>query len=69
MFLFQKLWIKKHKKHLILILFVLILTNFITFAMTSGVWVFKYIEAEHRAEACLPLQPKIPTQKILISNL
>ena len=66
MFLLQRLWIKKHKKHLILLSLLLVLTNLITFLMTSGVWISKYIEAERRAEVCLPLQPKIPTKTILI---
>lgn len=51
---------------IILIALFLILTNFTTFLMTSGVWIIKYIEAEHRAEVCLPMQPKIPTQKVFI---
>jgi hypothetical protein len=51
---------------IILIALFLILTNFTTFIITSSAWINKYIEAEHRAEVCLPMQPKIPTQKVLI---
>ncbi len=67
MFLLQKLWIKKHKKLLILFSVLLILTNLSTFCycMSSG-WISKYIEAEQRAETCLPMQPKIITKKNLI---
>jgi len=53
---------------IILIALFLILTNFITFIITSNVWINKYIEAEHRAEVCLPMQPKIPTQKVFIKS-
>jgi len=51
---------------IILIALFLILTNFTTFIITSNAWILKYIEAEHRAEVCLPMQPKIPTQKVFI---
>jgi len=34
--------------------------------LNENIWINKYIEAEHRAEKCLPLQPKIPTQKSFI---
>jgi hypothetical protein len=66
MFLLQKLWIKKHKKHLTLITLLLVLTNFTTFyyCMSKG-WILKYIEAERRAEACLPMQPKIVKKNLI----
>lgn len=84
MFLFQKLWIKKHKKHLILFSLLLVLWTlalcsifYFFYAQQELKWrnekwrnelklINKYIEAERRAEACLPMQPKIPIQKILI---
>ena len=51
-----------------LIALFLILTNFTTFIITANAWILKYIEAEHRAEVCLPMQPKIPTQKVFIER-
>ena len=80
MFLLQKLWIKKHKKlltffSLLLILWTLILCSiFYSFYEKQTLksfyekqtlkWINKYIEAERRAEVCLPMQPKILTKKI-----
>jgi hypothetical protein len=69
MFLLQRLWIKKHKKHLILIFTLFILWTLILcffYLKQRNMWISKYIEAERRAEVCLPLQPKIPTQKNFI---
>ena len=75
MFLLQRLWIKKHKKHLILIFTIFILWTLIlcffyikqrNIWLNENIWINKYIEAEHRAEVCLPHQPKIPTQKVFI---
>lgn len=68
MFLLQKLWIKKHKKHLIslsllFILWTLILHFFHTREKMK--WINKYIEAERRAEACLPMQPKIVKKNLI----
>ncbi len=59
--------VKNHKKHFLSIVLLLGLTNSITFCycMSSG-WILKYIEAERRAEACLPMQPKMITHKVLI---
>ena len=69
MFLLQKLWIKKHKKHLILITLLFVLLTLILHLIHTREkmkWINKYIEAERRAEACLPMQPKILTKKNLI---
>jgi len=73
MFLLQKLWIKKHKKHLILLSLLLALWTltlcsifYFFYAQQQLKWINKYIEAERRAEVCLQHQPKIPTQKIFI---
>lgn len=72
MFLLQKLWIKKHKKHLIfitllLVLLTLILCSILHFFHTQEKmkWINKYIEAERRAEACLPMQPKIVKKNLI----
>ncbi len=70
MFLIQKLWIKNHKKHLVLIFTLFILWTlflcFIFYKTAEPNFIKLYIEAEHRAEVCLPMQPKIPTQKVFI---
>lgn len=71
MFLLQKLWIKKHKKLLILFSLSLILWTLILcyifysfYEKQTLKWINKYIEAEQRAEVCLQMQPKILTKKI-----
>ncbi len=73
MFLLQKLWIKKHKKHLILISLLLVLTNFTTFLMTAKLWQLKLISVVDNCQTTkvqhkkiVALNPKIPTQKIFI---
>lgn len=73
MFLLQKLWIKKHKKHLILLSLLFVLTNLTTFLMTTKLWKFKLISVVDNCQTTkvqhkkiVAFNPKIPTQKIFI---
>ena len=74
MFLLQKLWIKRHKKHLILISLLLVLTNFTTFLMTAKLWQFKLITVLDNCQTTkvqhkkiVALNPKIPKQKCFLN--
>lgn len=73
MFLMQKVWIKKHKKHLTLIFAVFFLWTLLLCFMFYKIeqrierkLINLYIEAEHRSEMCRPLNPKIIKQKTFI---
>ena len=65
----QKAWTKRHKKHLVLIFLVFLLWTlllcFIFYKIEPRI-INAYIEAEHRAEMCITLKPKIIKQKTLI---
>jgi len=73
MFIMQRAWVKKHKKHLTLIFAVFLLWTtllcFVFYKIEQRIeqkWISSYIEAEHRAEMCRPLNPKIIKQKTFI---
>lgn len=73
MFPIQKLWIKKHKKHLILILLLLALTNLITASIASRIWQSKVLqvanncqETKSQHKKIVAFNVKIPIKKVFI---